>query len=203
MTYRHRRCGRPLLLACSVLAALFVGASDQPRVRVEPTDSVGPRTLEKQTETAVVRDYLQAWHSLSGALEQNRADLLNADFVGTAKEKISDTIKEQAKLGIQTRYRRQSARRAIGLLLARRIIDPTSGHSRLRRTTHRPRKASDNPARSRALRCGLNSDRSAVEGARLPGRARMTGLFRTLGHTRVDIAGEQRALFFMKFRSLL
>ena len=71
---------------------------------MEPTDSVGPRTLEKQTETAVVRDYLQAWHSLSGALEQNRVDLLNADFVGTAKEKISDTIKEQAKLGIQTRY---------------------------------------------------------------------------------------------------
>ena len=95
---------KPVLLACSVLAALFVGASDQPRVRVEPTDSVGPRTLEKQTETAVVRDYLQAWHSLSGALEQNRVDLLNADFVGTAKEKISDTIKEQAKLGIQTRY---------------------------------------------------------------------------------------------------
>jgi hypothetical protein len=92
------------LIACSVLAALFVGASDQPKVHVEPTDSVGPRTLEKQTETAVVRDYLQAWHSLSGALEQNRADLLNADFVGTAKEKLADTIKEQSKLGIQTRY---------------------------------------------------------------------------------------------------
>jgi hypothetical protein len=95
---------KPAVIACSILIALFVGASDQPRVRVEPTDSVGPRTLEKQTETAVVRDYLQAWHSLSGALEQNRTDLLNADFVGTAKEKLSDTIQEQAKLGIQTRY---------------------------------------------------------------------------------------------------
>jgi len=98
------RIPKSALVACSVLAALFVGASDQPKVHVEPTDSVGPRTLEKQTETAVVRDYLQAWHSLSGALEQNRADLLNADFVGTAKEKLSDTIKEQSKLGIQTRY---------------------------------------------------------------------------------------------------
>ncbi len=95
---------KPAVFVFSVLAALFVGASDQPKVRVESTDSVGPRTLEKQTETAVVRDYLQAWHSLSGALEQNRADLLNADFVGTAKEKLSDTIREQAKLGIQTRY---------------------------------------------------------------------------------------------------
>jgi hypothetical protein len=98
------RITKSALVACSVLAALFVGASDRPKVHVEPTDSVGPRTLEKQTETAVVRDYLQAWHSLSGALEQNRADLLNADFVGTAKEKLSDTIKEQSKLGIQTRY---------------------------------------------------------------------------------------------------
>jgi hypothetical protein len=102
MTARGKRI--PYVIACAALVALFVGASDQPRVRVEPTDSVGPRTLEKQTETAVVRDYLQAWHSLSGALEQNRADLLNADFVGTAKEKISDTIQEQTKLGIQTRY---------------------------------------------------------------------------------------------------
>jgi hypothetical protein len=74
-------------------------------VRVEPADSVGPRVLEKQTETAVIRDYLQAWQSLNRALEHNRADLLNRDFVGTAKEKLADTIQEQAKLGIQTRYR--------------------------------------------------------------------------------------------------
>jgi hypothetical protein len=90
---------------CSVFATLFVWGSDQPAVRVEPTDSVGPRVLEKQTETAVIRDYLQAWQSLNGALEHNRAELLNRDFVGTAKEKLADTIQEQAKLGIQTRYR--------------------------------------------------------------------------------------------------
>jgi hypothetical protein len=42
---------------------------------------------------------------LSSALEQNRADLLDADFVGTAKEKLAATVQEQTKLGIQTRYR--------------------------------------------------------------------------------------------------
>ncbi len=103
-TGRKPMAWKPIVIAFSLLATLFVGASDQPSVRVESTDSVGPRTSEKQTETAVVRDYLKAWHSLSGALEQNRIDLLNADFVGTAKEKLSDTIQEQAKLGIQTRY---------------------------------------------------------------------------------------------------
>jgi hypothetical protein len=96
---------QPLLIVCTVFAAIFVLGSDQPAVRVEPTDAVGPRTLEKQTETAVIRDYLQAWRSLSGALEQNRADLLDPDFVGSAKEKLAGTIREQAKLGIQTRYR--------------------------------------------------------------------------------------------------
>ena len=95
---------KPLLFVCSVLATLLMWGSDQPAVRVAPTDSVGPRTLEKETATAVVRDYLQAWQSLSGALDQNRPDLLNRDFVGTAKEKLTDTIQEQAKLGIQTRY---------------------------------------------------------------------------------------------------
>jgi hypothetical protein len=93
------------LIVCSVFTAIFVLASDEPAVRVEPTGSVGPRTLEKQTESAIVRDYLEAWRSLSGALEQNRTDLLDADFVGTAKQKLAETIREQAQLGIQTRYR--------------------------------------------------------------------------------------------------
>lgn len=93
------------LLACSLMAAFFVFAADEPSVRVEPTTSVGPRTLEKQTETAVVRDYLEAWRSMSRALEQNRADVLDADFIGTARQKLGDTVQEQSKLGIETHYR--------------------------------------------------------------------------------------------------
>jgi hypothetical protein len=96
---------KPILTVCALFGAIFVLGSDQHSVHVEPTDSVGPRALERQTETAVVRDYLQAWRSLSGALEQNRSEMLDPDFVGTAKEKLTDTIREQAKLGIQTRYR--------------------------------------------------------------------------------------------------
>jgi hypothetical protein len=102
---QRRATRKSVLIVCSVFAAIFVLGSDQPAVRVEPTDSVGPRALEKQTETGVIRDYLQAWRSLSAALEQNRAELLDPDFVGAAKDKLADTIREQAKLGIQTRYR--------------------------------------------------------------------------------------------------
>jgi hypothetical protein len=100
-----RMMKKSFLIAGFLCAAIFVLGSDQPAVRVEATDSVGPRALEKQTKTAVIRDYLQAWRSFSSAFEQNRADLLDADFVGVAKEKLADTIREQAKLGIQTRYR--------------------------------------------------------------------------------------------------
>lgn len=95
----------PILIAGFAFAAIFAAGADQPTVRVEPTDSVGPRSLEMQTKAAVIRDYLQAWGSLSHAFEQNRADILDADFVGVAREKLEDTIREQAKLGIQTRYR--------------------------------------------------------------------------------------------------
>jgi hypothetical protein len=102
------------LIFCSIFVAIFVAifvfaadepGADKPAVQVEPTNTVGPRTLEKQTETAVVRDYLDAWRSMGAALDQNRAQLLDADFVGTAKQKLTDTIHEQAKLGIETRYR--------------------------------------------------------------------------------------------------
>src|ERR1700680_4098085 len=102
---RRQTIWKQVLVVCSVFAAIFVVGSEQPAVRVEPTDSVGPRALEKQTEAGVIRDYLQAWRSLSGALETNRGELLDTNFVGAAKEKLADTIQEQAKLGIQTRYR--------------------------------------------------------------------------------------------------
>jgi hypothetical protein len=97
-----------LLVMCTVFAATFPLRADQSAVRVEPTNLHGPRPLVKQTETAVIRDYLQAWQSVSAALEQNRADLLDRDFVGAAKDKLTDTIQEQARLGLSTRYQDRS-----------------------------------------------------------------------------------------------
>jgi len=102
---RRRSIWKPLFMTCSLFAALSVRGSDQPAVHVESADSVGPRVLEKQTQEAVIRDYLLAWSSLRSAFAENRADLLDPDFVGTAKEKLTDTVREQAKLGLQTRYR--------------------------------------------------------------------------------------------------
>jgi|SRR5690349_24789803 len=97
---------RAFLLTCSAVAVLVLSGFDQPAVRIEQeTGSVGPRSLEKPTQTAIIRDYLYAWTSLNQAFGENRADLLDAAFVGLAKEKLSETLKQQQDLGMKTRYR--------------------------------------------------------------------------------------------------
>ncbi len=95
---------KSLLLACAFSFAVPVFAAGQSAIRVEPSNLHGPRPLEKQTEAAAIRDYLQAWEALRSALEQNRPDLLEADFVGTAKDKLAGTIQDQTRLGMRTRY---------------------------------------------------------------------------------------------------
>ena len=89
---------------CAALAATLSAGADQPSVRVEPMKLQGPRVLNDQTRDAVIRDYLEAWQSLGKALEENRADVLDRDFVGTAKDKLTDTIHEQVTAGVSTRY---------------------------------------------------------------------------------------------------
>lgn len=78
--------------------------ADQPTVRVEPSNLNGPRQLQEQTATAVVRDYLESWGSLRVALSQNRADILEPDFVGIARDKLANAVHEQSALGMRTRY---------------------------------------------------------------------------------------------------
>jgi hypothetical protein len=96
------------LVICSVFAAALPLSASQPTVRVEPTNLQGPRTLNEQTQAAVVRGYLEAWQSMAAALQQNRPELLDRDFVGTAKDKLIDTIHDQVTTGISTRYLDQS-----------------------------------------------------------------------------------------------
>jgi hypothetical protein len=88
----------------TVLGSLAAMAAAQATVRVEPAHLDGPRALAPQTEQAVVRDYLQSWKAMSAALEQNQPGRLNEDFVGTAKDKLTATVHQQAAAGIHTRY---------------------------------------------------------------------------------------------------
>ena len=96
------------MVILAVLTMPVTLRADQPSVQVEPPNLHGPRPLQDETATAVIRDYLQSWQSLRAALEQNRSELLDQDFVGTARDKLTDTTKEQAALGIHTRYQDRS-----------------------------------------------------------------------------------------------
>jgi hypothetical protein len=95
-----------------ILLAIAAGATnlraDEAMVRVQPLHLQGPRLLARETQSAVVRDYVEAWASMSAALGQNRAGMLDGDFVGDAREKLGDTIQQQSVLGIRTKYQATS-----------------------------------------------------------------------------------------------
>jgi hypothetical protein len=76
----------------------------QAAVRVEPAHLTGPRELAGQTAQSAIRDYIDSWKTMHAAFAENNPVLLNADFVGTAKDKLTDTLHEQAAAGMHTLY---------------------------------------------------------------------------------------------------
>jgi hypothetical protein len=95
---------KSLLISCTLLPALCSICAAQPEVRVEPAHLLGPRELQPQTQSAAVRDYLQAWKTVHTAFDQNSPAALDPDFVGTAHDKLADAVRQQAAAGIHTRY---------------------------------------------------------------------------------------------------
>jgi hypothetical protein len=94
----------PVQFPCLALFLAVVVAAAQPAVHVDSSKLQGPRVLEEQTRLAAVRDYLDAWRSMSSSLQQNRPGPLDRDFVGPAQEKLAGTVAQQARVGIRTRY---------------------------------------------------------------------------------------------------
>jgi len=95
---------KTLLILCALFSAASQLSGAQASIQVEPFALKGPRALQDQTRAAVIRDYLQSWKSFRAALDQNQPALLNADFVGAAKDTLTDTIHQQAALGLRTQY---------------------------------------------------------------------------------------------------
>lgn len=99
---------KSVVLVSAIGTSLPALAGDKPAVRLEPPTMQGPRQLQEQTAKAAIQDYIDAWQSMSKALDQNRPDLLDRDFIGAAREKLADTIKEQNSAGIHTLYHDRS-----------------------------------------------------------------------------------------------
>ena len=99
---------RQMLLISAFTIVLPAFAADEPTVHVQQPHLQGPRELQDTTAKAVVQNYLDSWQSMSKALDQNRPDLLDRDFVGSAKDKLAATIKQQKAAGVSATYRDRS-----------------------------------------------------------------------------------------------
>jgi len=102
------RIPKTLVLISAFGTAMLAFAGDQPTVHVKPPNLQGPSQLQEQTAKAAIQDYVDSWVSLSNALQQNRPELLDRDFIGSAKDKLANTIKEQTAAGIHAIYRDRS-----------------------------------------------------------------------------------------------
>ena len=78
---------KSILALCVAFAATPKSSVAQAIVRVDAAKLEAPRPLNEQTRSAAIRDYLQAWQSMREALAQNRADLLDEDFVGNGERR--------------------------------------------------------------------------------------------------------------------
>lgn len=92
-----------LLLAGFMPRSARAADPQLPKVQLNADNAAG-RPVEELTRASVARDYAKAWQSLARAMDQNRADLIDNDFVGIAEEKFAAAVADQAKAGLRTRY---------------------------------------------------------------------------------------------------
>lgn len=110
-TANHRKAQwlAVLVLVAGLSASFAADANSQagknggPKVELNAT-SAHPRALEDTTELAIARDYSAAWKALATAMGENRAEVLDASFVGTARENFAKAIEAQKKNGLRRRY---------------------------------------------------------------------------------------------------
>ena len=115
-TLRKTHSGRMLkaiviafaMAAFALLAPPYSAAADSaPRV-VLNTSKVGPRSMESQTESVILRDYTFAWTNLEQALESNSTAPISGLFVGTANAWLTSAVTSQRSSGLSSRYLNQN-----------------------------------------------------------------------------------------------
>src|SRR4051812_37813292 len=81
---------------------VFAADADAPEITIQ-TGSAAPREIEQQTQTAIQKQYSAAWTNLRKALADNNAGLLDAAFVGGARDTFAQQIEQQLKGKMSTR----------------------------------------------------------------------------------------------------
>jgi hypothetical protein len=97
-----------LILVLSAVAYLLIChavVADTGTSKVElNADNVGPRSIEDLTQKSIGRDYGYAWQTMAAALRENRKELLDGYFTGSAKATLAEQIADQKKSGVRVRY---------------------------------------------------------------------------------------------------
>ena len=92
------------LLAALIAVAAPLPAAETGFAVILDTSQSQPRHVEEGTMASVQRDYGHAWHAMAAAMEENKAGLLGSDFVGLAKDQLSQVVADQSKSGLKRRY---------------------------------------------------------------------------------------------------
>lgn len=94
---------RTIAVLCLSAGIAFMPATMHAASRTLDASASAPRPVEEATATAVERDYLHGWKSLAEALEANRAELLNENFTGTARQHWQQAVDLQQQSGLSRR----------------------------------------------------------------------------------------------------
>jgi hypothetical protein len=85
-----------------IAGCMMTFAQSAPQVHLD-ADGLKPRPIEDLTGTSIVRNYAAAWREMAGALESNQATGIADEFVGLAKDHLTQRIAEQKQAGLHFR----------------------------------------------------------------------------------------------------
>jgi hypothetical protein len=91
-----------VIAACVLAIAQSSPQTQLPEVHLDAA-GLAPRPIEELTGTTIARHYALAWRELAGALESGRAEGLGEEFVGFAKDRLTQRISEQNQAGMHVR----------------------------------------------------------------------------------------------------
>ena len=96
-----RKISRPILAVSGFVLSVYLAAAAQslPQVHLD-AEGLAPRSIEQLTGTAIARDYALAWRDMTSALESNQSGPLGEEFVGFAKDHLTQRIAQQNRAGL-------------------------------------------------------------------------------------------------------
>ncbi len=91
-----------MIAGCVLAIAQSSAPIDLPQVHLD-ADGLAPRPIEELTGTTIARHYALAWRDMAEALESDRSARIDEEFVGFAKDRLTQRIAEQELAGVHVR----------------------------------------------------------------------------------------------------